>query len=320
MWDYIEQAKNAAIKYGAATSYGQGWIKGYLKERIELHFGEAGVEIESIKKTIKSDKKLSKELSATLEEVEAKTGELLTFATADEQLDVFAAIIGKKVGDYASVKDFKEALQASPAIKKMKEFALKLVSPDIYEGLSAVIKKAGDIKKLSKKDQAELVKILKSDDIADNLKDIDLKKSLDGFKKNGMAFCKELKLNADDTQDLETIFDDLVSEHLAGFEKIKKDLEAHLPTVLKKLLEYVHTECPHLAIEDAPKTVIHSKAAPKKAPNSKPAPKKPAPKRKAEKEVEVEDEDEENVIELSDSDEPEEVVKAPVKKKGPGKR
>lgn len=313
MLDYLKQT---AIKYGAATSVGQGYIKSYLKERIELHFGEAGIELDKIKLTIKNDKKLARELSTTLSEVESKTAELLTFATADEQLNVFASIIAKKLGDFESLEDFKDSLKKSPAIGKMKEHAAKVVSSEIYEGLSAVIKKAGDIKKLSKKDQTELVKMLKSDEIAEKLQGIDLGKALTGFKASGKAFCKELKLDADDTQDLETIFDDLVSEQLAGFEKIKKDLEKHLPTALKKLLEYVHTECPHLAIEDAPKAITHSKAAPKTGPKS--AAPKTAPKTAPKKEPVAKRKVEEDVVELSDSDEPE--VKQPVKKKGPGKK
>ncbi len=313
----LEFLKNTAIKYGAGTSVGQGYIKSYLKERIETNFAEATVELDNIKKTIRADKNLAKELTATLKSVETKTAQLLSFATADEQLDVFSRIIGAKVGEFDSLDAFKDSLKQSPAINKMKEFALKLVSADIYEGLSAVIKKAGDIKRLTKKDQAEVVRILKSDEIAKNLQKIDLKKALNGFKVNGKAFCKEMKLDTDDTQDLETIFDELLREHLEDFQGIKTEFENHLPAVLKKLLEHVESECPHLAIEDSPKAITNSKTAPKSAAKTAPksAPKKAAPKRKVEEVVE----EEENSSDLSESSEVE-VKKAPTKKKGPGRK
>jgi len=85
-----------------------------------------------------------------------------------------------------------------------------------------------------------LVKILKSTETAENLRKIDLKKDISSFETNARAFCQELELDEDDIQNLETIFEELKRDHFASAQKIKRELETHLPTILQKLLAFVY--------------------------------------------------------------------------------
>ncbi len=303
------------LGYAASTSLGQSVVKSYIKDEMEKNFKEGKQDFEKLKKFIERDEELSDQLSDTLKKIEAKTTEFLDFATRDEQLDVFAKIIADKIPKFnGSLEQFKKFCMESPAFKKMQQYSEQLLSPKIFQGILSVAEKSGHIEKLSNEEQLKLITILKSAETAENLQKIDLKKAVGYFEVNARAFCKELEINEDDMQDLETIFEELKRDHFASAQKIKKELEASVPTILQKLLAYVYEKCPELAIDKAPsKAITHAKntaktsTAPKSAP--KVAPKKKSAPQKPEKE---------EVVELSDSEEPE--VKQSVKKPAPKRK
>jgi hypothetical protein len=297
------------LGFAASTSLGQGVVKKMIKDEIVKNYKEGMKDFEKLKKFLASDEQVSAQWSSIFEKIEIKTAEFLDYVTSDEQLSVFAKVAADKIPQFnGSVEKFKEFCSDSPAFQNMKDFSAQLLSPKIFQGVMSVAEKSGHIEELSKKEQTELVKILKSTQTAENLRKIDLKEAVKKFESNAKAFCKELELDEDDTLALEVIFEEVKGDHFASVQKIKRELEAHLPTILEKLLEYVYTKCPDLAIDKTPsKAITHAKNAPKTGPKEAAPKKKPAPKKPVEE------------VELSDSDEPEN--KKPVKKKpAPKKR
>lgn len=250
---------HAATTVVASTFVGKSYIKSYLEEHLGSYQEIATIEIVKLKSAITNDKAPIKELNEIIVKIERRVQSLFSFIKADAQLNLFADIISKKIGDYESTEAFKTKLKNSPAVGKMKTTLLGLISPEIYQLLSSAVEKTGNVKNLKREEQEALVVLLKSDKITKDFNALNLKKTLPLFRQHVKALYQELGLAREDSDRLEQLINKLESDHLKDFENIKSHLQSSLPTLLEELLAYVYKECPHLQIESAPKAITIAK-------------------------------------------------------------
>lgn len=246
--------KDKLTMAAAGTSLGQTYgIKPKLVEQIDEQKQEIDNKLTKILKL--ASVKKSKGMSNSIKKLKTQANNMTSALKSDKILDKISGIIGNHVSEYESVKAFQTKVENSKAVKKMYDFAGSLIDFDNYTTLNELLENAGKFKKLSRPKQNEIFEALKDGKLAEAIaqenESIEIDTVKANVKKMCQKLCTELNLKNSEEAKLIKIFDNLTTEFLPKFTKVRTDLLKHLPTVLKAEHDRILELCPHLAVEEA---------------------------------------------------------------------
>jgi|GEM_PF-4276284 len=242
---------NQVVAVAVSTSIGKTYA---VKPQLEAYLEVSDKELAKAKTKLAAVESLKSvpALKNTLDDLAKAAEALLGDVRTDNNLDIIANIIGNHVGDFESIKAFKEQLPNMASIKSMQTFGSKLIDLKHYENLGNLLTSLQTFSQLGKAEQTSLFKALNDQTIIKSIESentqLDIKTIHLNVKKMAKDLCEELKLTVNEGEALIDLFDKLTQKHLPKLNTLRQSLIAQLPAFLTAENERISKAHPELVV------------------------------------------------------------------------